>query len=150
MSIQIMTENSTVPPDKKRLVPTLYIVLGVALLLILSGLFIWGVIWLAQNQAGAIEAVRDIFIIGLSLTSCLFAIVLVLMLIMIIRLVNMIEFEIKPILEKTNETIGVVRGTSVFVSRNVVTPVAKATGFLFGVRRGIKTLFGDPSKNLSD
>jgi len=150
MSIQATTDQSAAQTGKKPLVPTLYVVLGVALLIVVAGLFIWAAIWLAQNQAGTIEAVRDIFIIGLSLTSCLFAVVLVLMLIMIIRLVNMIEFEIKPILEKTNETIGVVRGTSVFVSRNVVKPVAKATGFIAGVRRGFKALFGDPSKNLSD
>jgi hypothetical protein len=150
MSIQTTADNSTLAEENKPLVPPLYVALGVVILLVVAGLFIWAAVWLAQNQAPAIEAVRDIFIIGLSLTSCLFAVVLVLMLVMIVRLVNMIEFEIKPILEKTNETIGVVRGTSVFVSRNVVTPVTRATSVLVGIRRGLKALFGDPSENLTD
>ncbi len=148
------TDTSIELPDarqpQKRLVPTLYIVLGVILLLALAGLFIWGLVWLAQNQAANIEAVRDIFIIALALASCLFGIVLIMMLVMIIRLVNMLEFEIKPILEKTNETVGMVRGTSAFVSQNVVKPVTKASSYLAGMRRGFQALFGDPKKNLRD
>jgi len=150
MNIQPSLEISENKTNKKPLISKLYVALGIIALLVIVGLLIWGVIWLAKTQAGAIEAVRDIFIIGLSLTSCVFGLVLIMMLVMIIRLVNMIEFEIKPILEKTNETVGMVRGTTVFVSKNVVTPVTKASSFVAGIRRGLKTLFGDPRKNLSD
>lgn len=143
-------ELSDTRQSPKRLVPTLYIVLGVILLLALAGLFIWGMVWLAQNQADNIEAIRDIFIIALALASCLFGVVLIMMLVMIIRLVNMLEFEIKPILEKTNETVGMVRGTSTFVSQNVVKPVTKASSYIVGVRRGFQALFGNPKKNLRD
>ena len=148
------TDTSIELPDtrqpQKRLVPTIYVVLGVILLLALAGLFTWGIVWLAQNQANNIEAVRDIFIIALALESCLFGIVLLIMLVMIIRLVNMLEFEIKPILEKTNETVGMVRGTSAFVSQNIVKPVTKTTSYIAGVSRGFKALFGNPKKNLRD
>ncbi len=145
-SIEITNNKQT----EKRLVPTIFIVLGVILLLVLAGLFIWGMVWLAQNQAPNIEAVRDIFIIALALESCLFGIVLIILLVMVIRLVNMLEFEIKPILEKTNETVGMVRGTSVFVSENVVKPVTKASSYAAGVRRGFQALLGNPKKNLKD
>jgi hypothetical protein len=60
----------------------------------------------------------------------------------------MLEFEIKPILHKTNETLGTLRGTSIFVSRNVVGPVTTASSYLAGFRRGIATLFGNPRRNL--
>ncbi|MCP4423289.1 MAG: hypothetical protein GY803_02230 [Chloroflexi bacterium] len=150
MNTQTSVEISTEQAPKKRLVPTLYIVLGIILLLALAGLFIWGMIWLAQNQAPAVEAVRDIFIIALALESCLFGIVLIILLVMVVRLVNMMEFEIKPILEKTNETVGMVRGTTVFVSENVVRPVTKANSYVAAVRRGVKTLFGNPDKLLED
>lgn len=125
-----------------------YIVLGVIVGLLLLVGAIALIIWLASNYAPEIEAVRDIFIIALALQSCVFAIILVMMLVMIIRLVNMLEFEIKPILEKTNETVGMVRGTTTFVSRNVVTPVTKATVYAAGARRALKVLFGDPRRNL--
>ncbi|MCB9418348.1 MAG: hypothetical protein H6667_00975 [Ardenticatenaceae bacterium] len=148
------TDTSVKIPDsrqsQKRLVPTLYIVLGIIILLALAGLFIWGMVWLAQNQSDNIEAVRDIFIIALALESCLFGLVLLVMLVMIIRLVNMLEFEIKPILEKTNETVGMVRGTSTFVSQNVVKPVTKASSYVAGIRQGFKAFWGDPKKNLRD
>jgi cytochrome c biogenesis protein CcdA len=150
MSIQTSTELPGESSRRKRLVPTFYIVLGVVLLLALIGLLIWGVIWLAQNQADIVQVLRDIFIIALSLTSCLFGIVLIIMLIMMVRLVNMIEFEIKPILQKTDETVGMVRGTTVFMSQHVVRPVTKASSYFAGIRSGFRALFGDPSKNLSD
>jgi hypothetical protein len=69
---------------------------------------------------------------------------------MVVRLVNMLEFEIKPILEKTNETVGMVRGTTVFVSQNVVKPVTIVGSYMAGIRQGVKTLFGDPRRNLTD
>lgn len=150
MNIQTSTQISGEQVPQKRLIPTLYIVIGVILLLALIGLFIWGTLWLAQTQAPLVEAVRDIFIIALALTSCLFGITLIVLLIMVVRLVNMLEFEIKPILEKTNETLGMVRGTTVFVSQNVVKPVTTANSYMAGIRRGLKALFGNPDKLLRD
>jgi uncharacterized membrane protein (Fun14 family) len=145
-SVEIPSENAST----KRLIPTIYTVLGIIVLLALVGLFIWGALWLAQNQAPTIEAVRDIFIIALALESCLFGVALIILLVMVIRLVNMVEFEIKPILEKTNETMGMVRGTSVFVSENVVKPVTKANSYMAAVRRGFKAFFGKPDNLLEE
>jgi hypothetical protein len=150
MSLQTSTELPEAQANERPLIRRLYVVAGVVVVLALAGLAIWAVIWLARTQAGAIEAVRDIFIIGLSLISCVFGVVLLLLLVMVIRLVNMIEFEIKPILEKTNETVGMVRGTTVFMSRNVVRPVTTATSYVAAIRRGLRTLFGDPRRNLPD
>lgn len=150
MNTQTVTETSTEISPRKRLVSTVSVVLGIILLLALVSLFIWGALWLAQNQAPTIEAMRDIFIIALAMESCLFGIVLVILLVMVIRLVNMMEFEIKPILEKTNETVGMVRGTTVFVSDNVVKPVTTINSYVAGIRRGLKALFGNPDKILHD
>lgn len=136
--------------ERKKLIPLVYIIIGVIVLLVIAVFFIWGIIWLANNYATNIEVVRDVMIIAFALESCLFGIVLLLLLIMVIRLVNMLEFEIKPILEKTNETIGMVRGTTVFVSENVVKPTISAKSYISGLRRGIKALFGNPKRNLPD
>lgn len=130
--------------------PTRYLILGGVGALILLVLFVIFVLWAADNFAPELEAIRDVFIIALALASCLFGVILVIMLMMIVRLVNMLEYEIKPILEKTNETVGMVRGTTTFVGQNVVKPVTKATAYMAGVRKGLKVLFGDPRKNLPD
>jgi hypothetical protein len=132
----------------RRLVPALYVVLGVVAILAVAVLLIWLMVWLAGNFAAEIETIRDLFLIALGLTSCLTGIVMILLLVMVIRLVNMLEFEIKPILHKTNETLGTLRGTTTFVSRNVVGPVTTASSYMAGLRRGIATLFGNPRRNL--
>jgi hypothetical protein len=136
--------------QQEKAIPTSYIVFGVIVVIILALALIAGIIWLSATYPGQIEAVRDIFIIALALESCLFGIMLMLMLIMLVRLVNTVEFEIKPILEQTNETIGTVRGTTKFVSKNVVGPVVTASSYASGFRRGVKALFGNPRKNLPD
>ena len=154
MSIETTPQTTFASPEseapRSQIVPTKYAVLGVIVAIIVVVLLIAGTVWLVSdpNRANAIAALRDIFIIALALGSCLSGIVMLIMLVMMVRLVNMLEFEIKPILEKTNETVGMVRGTTVFVSDNVVKPVTTASSYLTGLRQGIKTLFGDPRKNL--
>ncbi len=130
------------------LIPVGYVVAGVVIALLLAAGFIAVLVYLAYNYADTILVVRDIFIIALGLMSCLSGIVLILLLIAVIRLVNMLEFELKPILMKTNETLGTIRGTTTFVSENVVRPMTTASSYLAGVRRGVATLFGDPRRNL--
>jgi hypothetical protein len=46
------------------------------------------------------------------------------------RLTNLLQNEIKPILESTNETVNTVRGTAIFVSENIVDPVVKLNGYV--------------------
>jgi hypothetical protein len=140
-----------VPPDETKrepLIPTVYVVVGVVITLAISVLAILLLVYLANNYAESILVIRDIFIIALGLMSCLTGIVLILLLIAVIRLVNMLEFELKPILLKTNETLGTIRGTTTFMSDNVIRPVTKASSYLAGVRRGVSVLFGDPRRNL--
>jgi hypothetical protein len=50
--------------------------------------------------------------------------------------------EIKPMLEAANETLATVRGTTQFVSHNVVEPVVKWSGYLAGLRRILQQIGG--------
>lgn len=130
------------------LIPVKYIVVGVVIVLVIASLSTALMAYLAVNYAETIVIVRDIFIIALGLMSCLSGIVLILLLISIIRLINMLEFELKPILLRTNDTLGTIRGTTVFMSENVVRPMTKASSYMAGFRRGVQTLFGDPRRNI--
>jgi len=136
------------PPEleQEKLVPTKYVVGGVIVVTVLTVLFIAGIVFLARTYPEPIEAIRDIFVIVLSLVSCLFGIVIVILTVMVVRLVNMIEFEIKPVLERTNETMMMVRGTTTFMSENIVKPATTASGYAAAVRRGWKALFGDANE----
>jgi hypothetical protein len=135
---------------RQELIPRAYIIIGVIVTVVLAAVFILGIIWLARTQGTTMEALRDIMIIALALESCVFGVVLMFLLVMLIRLVNMLEFEIKPILEKTNDTLGTVRGTTTFMSENVVRPMTRVRGYFAGVRRGAQTLFGNPRRNWPD
>jgi len=139
---------SNSPIKDEPLIPRRYIVIGVIVTLVISLLFIALLVYLAMNYADTILVVRDIFIIVLGLVSCLSGVVLILLLISIIRLINMIEFELKPILLKTNDTLGTIRGTTVFMSENIVKPATKASSYAAGIRRGIAVLIGDPSRHI--
>lgn len=132
--------------SREPLIPIGYVIAGVVVTLIVSVLFIALLVYLAINYADIILVVRDIFIIALGLMSCLSGIVLILLLIAVTRLINMLEFELKPILMKTNETLGTIRGTTVFMSQNVVRPMTTASSYMAGIRRGVNTLFGNPRR----
>ncbi len=140
------TTASQIP--ESQVVPSRFVIVGVVVLLAVGMLSVVVVLWLAVTYPEQIEAMRDVFVIALALESCVFGIVLMLMLVMLVRLVNTVEFEIRPVLEQTNETIGTIQGTTRFVSRNVVEPVVRTTSIIAGVRQGVKSLFGDPKKNL--
>ena len=139
---------ATIEPDTRRepLIPIGYVIAGAAVTLIVGALFVVLLVYLANNYADTILVVRDIFIIALGIMSCFSGIVLILLLIAVIRLVNMLEFELKPILMKTNETLGTIRGTTVFMSENVVRPMTAASSYVAGIRRGVSTLFGNPRR----
>lgn len=149
-SIESPVEYQPIPEQEREFLPTSYVIIGVVVAVILAILLVLGTLWLASTQGATMEALRDIMIIVLALESCVFGVVLMLLLLMMIRLVNMLEFEIKPILEKTNETLGTVRGTTTFVSDHVVGPVTKATSYVTGFRSGLRTLFGDPRQDFPD
>ncbi len=128
------------------LIPIGYVIAGVVVTLVVAVLSTALLVYLANNYADTILVVRDIFIIALGLMSCLSGIVLILLLIAVTRLINMLEFELKPILMKTNETLGTIRGTTVFMSQNVVRPMTTASSYMAGIRRGVNTLFGNPRR----
>jgi len=50
-------------------------------------------------------------------------------------LINLLQNEIKPILEATNETANTVRGTAKFLSDSAVEPVIKLNEYLAGLKK---------------
>jgi hypothetical protein len=113
------------------------IIAGVVLLL---ALFVWAVIALSRNPAAAAN-VRDIFIIFMALESLLVGAALVVLIIQLASLINLLQNEVKPILKSTNETVNTLRGTSAFLSENLVEPVIKLNSYLAGLKK-LFDLFG--------
>ncbi len=83
------------------------------------------------------ETIRDIVIIFLAAESVVFGLVLVILIVQVARLTALIENELRPILESTNETLGTLRGTTQFLSRNMVSPVIRVNSTVAALRRAI-------------
>lgn len=90
-----------------------------------------------------IDQIRDIAIIIIAVQSIVIGVLIGVLAFQVWRLVKMIQVEIKPILNDLKETMGTVRGTTNFVSNNVVEPVAKTTGYVAGVRRTVSVMQGE-------
>ena len=79
-------------------------------------------------------------IIVLALEFAVIGLALVILLIQLARLINLLQNEIQPILESTNETANTLRGTATFLSENMVEPVVKLNEYLAVVRRMLDLL----------
>ena len=84
--------------------------------------------------------IRDIAIILLALQTLIVNILLGVLIWQIYRMVRMLQNEIKPIIEDTQETLGTVRGTANFVGESVVDPVVRSTRATAGFRATLRSL----------
>jgi hypothetical protein len=85
--------------------------------------------------------VRDLAIILLAVESLVIGVVLIILVLEIRNLAKMLRDEIKPILESADETARTVRGTTVFVSENLVNPMVRASSFVTGFMQAVRILF---------
>lgn len=115
------------------------IVLAIVGVLLLAGL-IAGLFFLLQPTTDTAR-VRDIFIIIMALESLLLGLVLIILVLQLARLINLLQNEIKPILESTNETVSTLRGTTAFLSDNLVEPVIRLNEYLAAVNQ-VRSFFG--------
>ena len=92
--------------------------------------------------AATIRVIRDLVIIFLSLEGILIILSLAILALQIAQLVNLLQNEVKPILENTQETVKTAQSTVEFMSDNLTEPVIRASGFLAGTSVLISNLFG--------
>lgn len=121
-----LPESNELTPEQKRTM------IGVIIaFVILVVLVIISVIYLLRPATDTAK-IRDVFIIFMALQSMLTGITLVILMIQLARLINLLQNEIKPILDSTNETVSNLRGTTTFLSDNLVEPVIKLNEYLAG------------------
>jgi amino acid permease len=109
------------------------IAVGVAAFIALA-LIVLAVYGLTRD-AGVTQNIRDILIIFMSLVSLVIGAAMVILIIQLASLINLLNNEIKPILDATNETIATLRGTTQFLSENLVEPVVKLNSYLAGLTK---------------
>ncbi len=108
------------------------IILGVV---VLVALMVTGLVLLIRGGPEVSGLWRDIFIIIMALESIVIGAALVILIIQVATLINLVQNEIKPILNSTNETVSTLRGTAAFLSDNLAGPVIEMNAQLAGVRK---------------
>jgi hypothetical protein len=95
-----------------------------------------------DDAATWVGIIRDMFIIVLAMEGMLVGLALIVLVIQIAALVNLLQNEIKPIVDKTNETATTVRGTAQFMSQNVIEPVVKFGALTAGIGGLVREMLG--------
>lgn len=112
------------------------IIAGVVLILVLLVVAIY---FLMQPTAPT-DKIRDVFIIVVALESLVIGVALIVLIVQLASLINLLQNEVRPILNATNETVNSLRGTAEFLGENVVEPVIKLNGYLAGLKRMLELL----------
>ena len=112
------------------------IIAGVVLILVL---LVVAVYFLMQPTAPT-DKIRDVFIIVVALESLVIGVALIVLIVQLASLINLLQNEVRPILNATNETVNSLRGTAEFLGENVVEPVIKLNGYLAGLKRMLELL----------
>ncbi|MHC1741182.1 MAG: hypothetical protein AB9897_08750 [Anaerolineaceae bacterium] len=140
-----MTEIDQIPPNpenelekeapntKNNVRVWVIIVIGLLLLALVAT----SVFFLFKAPALVTTQIRDVFIIFMALEFMVLGIALVILLVQLAKLVNLLQNDIKPILAATNETINTLKGTSEFLSANLVDPVIKLNGYMAGIKKAL-------------
>ncbi len=130
-----LREYSTAQRIKNRIL----IFLGILLLFALLVGVLFAVVAMVNNP-GKTETIRDIMIIFLAIEFSIIGLVLVILIVQLALLTELLRNEVSPILKSTNETLANVRGTSEFLSDNLVKPVVKVNSTFTALRRAFDIL----------
>jgi hypothetical protein len=112
------------------------IIAGIVLILVLLGISIY---FLLQPSAPT-DKIRDIFIIVVALESLVIGVALIVLIVQLASLINLLQNEVRPILQATTDTVNNLRGTAEFLGENVVEPVVKLNGYLAGLKRMLELM----------
>src|SRR5450759_3031255 len=136
----IRTETPQLPAGKepkKSSKSWIFVIVAVIILAVL----IASIVLLLSDTTGMTSKIRDIFIIFLAFESLIIGVVLVILIVQISLLINLLQNEIKPILETTNDTVNTLKGTTTFISSNMSEPVIKLNVYMAGLKKLLALLF---------
>ena len=134
---------ATTPPENspaEELKRQRLIMIGVIVAAVILLILIIASIWFLLQPTTDTAKIKDVFIIFMALQSLFLGIILVVLIIQLARLINLLQNDIQPILDSTNETVSTLRGTTAFLSDNVVEPVIKMNEYMAGITKALAVL----------
>jgi hypothetical protein len=120
-----------------------YLIAGILVAIVLIVLMVLATIYLVdETHQQRTEQIRDVFIIFLALQSLVIGIAMVVLIVQLSSLINLLQNELRPIINSTSETVNTLKGTAKFMSDNLAEPVIKLNQYAAMLKRIFK-----PSKN---
>lgn len=95
-----------------------------------------------ENVAALVSVIRDLMLIFLILQAILVGVALIAMIVQLSALVNLLQNEIQPIIDNTQQATKAVSGTAQFISKRVTAPVVRSFAVLAGARAFFKEIGG--------
>jgi nitrate reductase gamma subunit len=118
----------SISPEDARKQKAAIIGASIAVLIVLAAVIAFAVFLLTGSNETT-ERIRDVFIIFMALESMVIGLVLIIL-----------QNEIKPILDSTNETVSTLRGTTQFLGDHLAEPVIKLNEYLAGLSSFLKII----------
>jgi len=125
--------------ERKQKIILASVIAGVVLIL---ALLITAIYFLMRPETSSenVGRIRDVFIIVVALESLIIGVALIVLIVQLASLINLLQNEVRPILNATTETVNTLRGTAEFLGENVVEPVIKLNSYLAGLKRMLELL----------
>src|SRR4030067_1355088 len=117
------SEEYTKPSDKEQKSKRIIIAVSIGAVIILAAL-IFAIVVLMQPGTPT-DRIRDVFIIVVALESLVIGVALIVLIVQVASLINLLQNEVRPILNATSETVNTLRGTVEFLGEEVIEPVMK-------------------------
>jgi len=115
-----------------------YLIIGIIAGVLIIAAVVVATIFLVRADKDVTAQIRDIFIIFMALASLVLGIALVVLIAQLAILINLLQNEIRPILDSTTETVNTLKGTTQFLSNNLTEPVIKLNEYLAMFKKIIK------------
>lgn len=126
-------------PEIEQKIDKKFAIIGILVALVLLTLLVLATIYLVDdaNQQRT-EQIRDVFIIFLALQSLVIGVAMVVLIVQLSSLINLLQNEIRPIINSTNETVNTLKGTAKFISDHLAEPVIKINQYAAMFKRIVK------------
>lgn len=98
------------------------------------------VVWVLLQPSVPTETIKNVFIIFLAIEMLIVGVAVVVLATQVATLINLLQNEVRPMLISTNETINTLRGTTEFLSENLVEPVIQLNGYLASLKRMLELM----------
>lgn len=129
--LQKSTTSTTPDPSAARSSNKNFVIVSIIVAVIVLALVVLATIFLVKpSNSQTTEQIRDVFIIFMALESLVIGVALVVLIVQLSTLINLLQNEIRPIIDSTNETVNTLKGTAKFISDNLSEPVIKINQFM--------------------